>query len=48
MNKLNWNQITGGRGGLRYHRRRPPPGAMPGTLVIDTDAPPPRLTVQAY
>jgi len=48
MNKLSWNQVAGGRGGLRYHRRRPPPGAMPGTLVVDADAPPPRLTVQAY
>ena len=48
MSKLNWNQMVGGRGGLRYHRRRPPPGAMPGTLVIDAEAPPPRLTVLAY
>ena len=48
MNKLNWNQVAAGRGGLRYHRRRPPPGAMPGTLIIDAEAPPPRLTVLAY
>ena len=48
MKTLIRNGLTGGRGGLRYHRRRPPPGAMPGTLVIDADAPPPRLTVLAY
>lgn len=48
MNKLNWMNLAGGRRGLRYHRRRPPPGAMPGTLLIDAEAPPPRLTVLAY
>lgn len=48
MSKLSWNHVTGGRGGLHYNRRRPPPGAMPGTLVVDAEAPPPRLTVLAY
>lgn len=32
----------------RRHVRRPPPGASPGTLIVDPDAPLPRIRVIAY
>lgn len=34
--------------GKRKRRRRAPPGASPGTLVIDPEAPPPIVTAMAY
>ena len=33
---------------MLYTRRRPPPGSMPGTLVMDEDAQPTSMTVLAY
>ncbi len=32
----------------RIHRRRTPPGAPPGTLIADPEAPPPQIHVFAY
>ena len=43
MKTLIRNGLTGHRWGLRHHRRRPPPGAMPGTLVVDALLPGKRL-----
>ena len=31
-----------------FRRRHPPPGARPGTLVVDPDAPPSRMTLAVY
>ncbi|MDP2470414.1 MAG: magnesium/cobalt transporter CorA [Candidatus Palauibacterales bacterium] len=36
------------RSRLRFHRRKAPPGASPGTLVADPDASPPEIHAIAY
>ena len=34
--------------GKLFRRRHPPPGARPGTLVVDPEAPPSRMTLAVY
>lgn len=36
------------RSRIRFKKRRPPPGAAPGTLVVDPDAPPPEIRAMLY
>ncbi len=48
MKTSEWKELAWGRGSLKYRRRRPPPGSMPGTLVVDQEAPPAEMTVLAY
>jgi magnesium transporter len=48
MKTSDWRELAWGRTGLKYRRRRPPLGSMPGTLVVDHEAPPTEMTVLGY